>query len=1055
MRWRAVLIMLSIWTLFGMAVAAEPIAPIRWMPPATFDPKAAGLGLPVLPGVQHAVIYSPEACRASVDEGGNGRYESLRHGTYNHHQQIAIVQDKFIVFWTNHARDENGPGQRLLGKVGTFNAERTEIDWGGDETMVELAGPPVPVRRRSPTFDPDVIAEAYVHGQVRIINGRIYVSGFLEACHGWTDDVKYHKRVSEPVPAEHWSDVKDTKRGFRWDMWRDLGLRFVQEWEVSGKTLRPASPLYKTRDLVERVEVTPGRFKRVLPPIGHYVDARPLSEAPARMRDDLRHGTPLRFSRNPKYAPGTEKLAADGKNGLAHHTEFRRPDGTWVAVRDNLINPTHYYAASKAHQDDTYPPAARTNLFGCAMPTAGELPDGSPWIICNNQSRHDMYLTLSRDGYVFDRTWLLLHCKRPKSDDGMFKGGGPQYFQSVTVGPNIWLVYSITKELIGVTRIPLSSLQADRPASVRSTLPVAVAEPQRDLLANGGFEGASGRLAPAWEENTWAAPGQDQRQHVSWAPETGSAHGGTTAQRITVERFVPGGGTALFQKFDFVGGRVYEGRIWLRATRSMKVKVLFRKRSFYYNTGAAAVLSVGPAWREVVIRGGYPTHMPGQFFIQLVEPGTLYADDARLKEVTADVLDESPASRDAVPRTFFGIHINKLGTHNTWPPLRFGTLRLWDTATHWAAVEPTKGAILDDDNWLKYPSPGFRLTYYLRHQQKHDPACQVIYTMGVTPVWAAQNAEPRFYTGTANPPGDVENWRLYVRTLGRRFSDRVRCWEIWNEADQGHQYAGDVKTIYEMTRIAHEELKAIRPDNLILSPNITIVGVAFLDEFLGMGGGRYVDVISWHHYPTLRPEDSLPAIEAVRDVLRRHKVLDKPLWNTEGKPGGDPGTPGAERNKDAVPDETACAAVARAHLVQWAYGIRVFCWYMFDEAADQVCIRLSKSSPGAAKRDYAATTRAGQTYNELARWLIGRRMVAKTVEQSTGGGQRWTIEIAGDRGYRGWIVWCTHGRTEMTIPADWDARSIRTLDGIPARPVSRFTAGPLPLLLDNRTHDST
>ncbi len=456
--WPDILMAMATSAMFSVALAAEPTPPLRWVPPVTFDPKVSGLGLPVLPGLEHAILYSPQACHASVNEGGSGSYESLHHGTYNHHQQIALVQDKFIVYWTNHARDENGPGQRLLAKVGTFNTDRTAIDWGGEETLVELAGPPVPVRRRSPTFQPDVIAEAYVRGDVRIINGRIYVSGFLEACHGWTDDVKYHKRMDRPAPAEHWSDVKDPQRGFRWDMWRDLGLRFVQEWEVYGKTLRPASSLYRTRDLVERVEVTPGRFKRVLPPIGRYMQAQPLSEAPARLREDVLHGAPLRFSRNPKYAPGTEKLAADGKNGLAHHTEFKRPDGAWVAVRDNLINPTHYYAASKVQERDPYPPAVRTNLFGCAMPTAGELPDGRPWIICNNESRHDMYLTLSKDGYVFDQTWLLLHSNRPKSDDGIFKGGGPQYFQSVTVGANIWVVYSITKELIGVTRVPLSSL---------------------------------------------------------------------------------------------------------------------------------------------------------------------------------------------------------------------------------------------------------------------------------------------------------------------------------------------------------------------------------------------------------------------------------------------------------------------------------------------------------------------------------------------------------------------------------------------------------------------
>ena len=403
----------------------------------------------------------------------------------------------------------------------------------------------------------------------------------------------------------------------------------------------------------------------------------------------------------------------------------------------------------------------------------------------------------------------------------------------------------------------------------------------------------------------------------------------------------------------------------------MRVKVLFRKRAFFYNQGAASVLDVGPEWQEVVIRGGYATDMPGQFVIQPVAAGTLYVDDASLKEVTAEVLDEPLVLSEPIPRTFFGMHINKLGTHQTWPPLAFGTLRLWNTGSDWAAVEPFKGALLQDDNWHKRSAPGFRLTYYLRHRQTHDPACQLIYTMGVTPLWAAKNAEPRFYKGTANPPDNLEDWRNYVRAMGRRFSDRIRYWEIWNEADQGFQYHGDVKTIYEMTRIAHEELKAIRSDNLILSPNITVGGLDFLDEFLKMGGGRYTDVISWHHYPTLYPEDSLPAIEAVRDVLRRNNALDKPLWNTEGKPGGNPGTPGDTASMQGYSEETACAAVARTHLVQWAYGVRVFCWYMFDEKANRPCVQLSQSTPGAKKPDYAVLTPEGRTYNAIARLVDG------------------------------------------------------------------------------------
>jgi hypothetical protein len=391
-----------------------------------------------------------------------------------------------------------------------------------------------------------------------------------------------------------------------------------------------------------------------------------------------------------------------------------------------------------------------------------------------------------------------------------------------------------------------------------------------------------------------------------------------------------------------------------------------------------------------------------------------------------------------------------LGKHNTWPAIRIGTLRLWDSGTNWASVEATRGAASDEANW-KLHAQGHRLVYYLDHVKRHDPACHVIYTMGVTPLWAAPAGKPGYYKGTASPPANLDDWREYVRAVGRRFSDRVRYWELWNEADIVQHYRGDVTTMCEMARIAHEELKAIHPDNQILSPNITSIGVGFLDNFLLAGGGRYVDIISWHHYAPLRPEDSLPSIEAVRHVMRRHGI-DKPLWNTEGKPGGNPGTLGDEGTKEPPPDDMARAAVARTHLVQWAYGVRVFCWYMYDESADQVCIRLSKSTEGAAKPDFALLTPAGETYNELTRWLVGARMISKTVVDSPTGGQRWAIQIQRENGYQGSIVWDTQAASHFIVPVEWDVHRIRRLDGAPSVAVPssrRVSVGPLPILLDN------
>ena len=175
----------------------------------------------------------------------------------------------------------------------------------------------------------------------------------------------------------------------------------------------------------------------------------------------------MQFHRWPKFAPGTDHLAADGLHGLAHRAEFRRPDGSWVVLRDNRLNCGRYYAAEKEHEDDAYPPAVETNLYGGAQMIAGELSDGRVWVVCNSfddyytdadNSRKDMFLTLSDDGRTFDRTWLLLHVKR-RSDGGVYKFGGPQYFQEIVTGETMWIVYSITKEQLGLTKLPLGLLE--------------------------------------------------------------------------------------------------------------------------------------------------------------------------------------------------------------------------------------------------------------------------------------------------------------------------------------------------------------------------------------------------------------------------------------------------------------------------------------------------------------------------------------------------------------------------------------------------------------------
>ena len=447
--------------------------PLQWIPPETFQNEAPGLGFPVLEGCEHTVIYDPLPCHANVNEGGDGRYESLRHGTYSHGPNITLFEDKFIVQWYHHSRDEDAAGTCWIAKVGTFaDASMSAVQWGGIETMADIVPQAAPLRHREWHYDPELIDGVCARGGLRLINGRLYVIGNLSATHGFLNDrcVQPSPGPGRPIPAANWCEKlegadwrerRNSKGGPWGDVYWDMGGRYVRRWRLDDNrtTLIPDSPMYVMKEPVTSLEVTPGRVKRIIPLIEPYTSALPFAQAPADFQDDVLHGKAVCFRRSPKYASALAGMqAADGNHGLAHNTVFKRPDGKWVVLRDNLRRMGHYYAAVKDNEDDCFPLAIETNLPGAAMPAAGELPNGWVWVLGNKRGRREMYLALSRDGIVFDRTWSILTLDGTPEPGSIGKAGGPQYFHAIVLGDNIWVTYSITKMQIGVTRIPIGPL---------------------------------------------------------------------------------------------------------------------------------------------------------------------------------------------------------------------------------------------------------------------------------------------------------------------------------------------------------------------------------------------------------------------------------------------------------------------------------------------------------------------------------------------------------------------------------------------------------------------
>ncbi len=295
----------------------------------------------------------------------------------------------------------------------------------------------------------------------------MFVTIQLKVCEGWSDDIQYHdgKGLKSPIPDEHYEAYKhggpDRKRGFRWDIYWYVG-RYMREVVVDDAgRIRPVGPMYVVgKPPTSEIRLTPTITKKVLPLNEPYRSAVSYGDAPEKLRIAYSKGRRVpSIGRVPRYAPGTFKLAANGINGLMHYTEFVRPDGSWVAVRDNLFENDTYYAAVKADKNDVYPPGRKTNLFGAVQPVAGELPSGGVWLIGSNHPRTEAFITLSKDGIHFNKTWSLLSLKCAVIP-GMCKAkDGAQYFRGVTIGSNIWVVYSIAKEQIGLTKIPIELLE--------------------------------------------------------------------------------------------------------------------------------------------------------------------------------------------------------------------------------------------------------------------------------------------------------------------------------------------------------------------------------------------------------------------------------------------------------------------------------------------------------------------------------------------------------------------------------------------------------------------
>lgn len=306
------------------------------------------------------------------------------------------------------------------------------------------------------------------------------------------------------------------------------------------------------------------------------------------------------------------------------------------------------------------------------------------------------------------------------------------------------------------------------------------------------------------------------------------------------------------------------------------------------------------------------------------------------------------ARAGAVSANLFGMH-----PASSVPRVPVGSVRLWDTGTRWAEMEPVKGQL----NLAPLES---RVTA-LRAAGVRD----IMYVLGSTPAWAASSLSDRdlYGPGTSSHPADIGAFELYVAAVVRQFKGRITSYQVWNEANLSSFYRGTPAQMADLTLRVRTIVKANDPAAKVVAAS---TGTRLLSAYRGFyprylaelrARGWPIDAFAGHFYPasTGNAATRLTLIAMLKADLAKAKAPARPLYDTEinyGLKGPGPAFP--DRDLEGA---SAAIAVSRTYLDSVRSGIARAYWYSWTPKNDLLGVTMYPGTVGAV------------TYSRVHSWL--------------------------------------------------------------------------------------
>ena len=353
-------------------------------------------------------------------------YATPETGTFNLHGYLHYYQGVLFASWDNHARDENSSGQHGVFRYSTDEGKT----WSEQQRLFP------PLANYVPASVAKVPKPFQTSQGFAEVDGRLYGVTCV--------DRALKKKVYR------FNEVSRTR----------IGL-LAREVRVDG-TLGPVFWLSDQYPVPESgYPSIPAGVPSLVAKLSAYF------KEPA-------HLPQLLFK--PRQWPDS-----DDEHRMTEPTQpWRLEDGTWVRLYRNqgtvhgttraeteASRPRRHYASFSFDNGENWTPPTRTNFPDTgARANSGQLPNGRYYVINNplamsarQGGRQMLAISLSEDGLNFDRMAVIKFAAPPQRYEGKSKGaGGYQYPHSVVVGNHLWVIYSVNKEDVEVTRIPLKEL---------------------------------------------------------------------------------------------------------------------------------------------------------------------------------------------------------------------------------------------------------------------------------------------------------------------------------------------------------------------------------------------------------------------------------------------------------------------------------------------------------------------------------------------------------------------------------------------------------------------